>query len=88
MCMTLVELQKVLGDRISLHSDMAMTAEERKKEVETSDIIARLSKQMINNADVVLRTDKLISEGKLQTSNIVGMIGKMRQPIAKEDEEK
>lgn len=73
--MTLVELQKILGERIALHSDMALSVEERKKEVETSDIIARLAKQMINNADVVLRTDKLISEGKLQTASIRKMVG-------------
>lgn len=54
--MTLYELQKVLGERIEIANDMAMSEEERKKENETSDIIARLAKQMINNADVVLRT--------------------------------
>ena len=73
--MTLFELQKVLGDRIAIHNDMAMDAEERKKELETSDIISRLAKQMINNADVVLRTDKLVSEGKLQDSTIKKIVG-------------
>lgn len=73
--MTLIELQKVLGDRIALHNDMAMTAEEREKEIETSDMIARLAKQMINNADVVLRTDKLVSEGKLNDSAIKKIVG-------------
>lgn len=68
--MTLYELQKVLGERIEIANDMAMSEEERKKENETSDIIARLAKQMINNADVVLRTDKLIAEGKLRESTI------------------
>ena len=60
--MTLVELQKILGDRITIHSDMAMDSEERSKEIETSDMIARLAKQMINNADVVLRSEKMIRE--------------------------
>ena len=73
--MTLIELQKVLGDRIALHNDMAMTPEEREKEIETSDMIARLAKQMINNADVVLRTDKLVSEGKLNDSAIKKIVG-------------
>lgn len=73
--MTLVELQKVLGDRIAIHNDLAMDSEERVKENETSDIIARLAKQMINNADVVLRTDKLISEGKLQNAVIKNVVG-------------
>lgn len=73
--MTLFELQKVLGDRIAIHNDMAMGEEERKKELETSDIISRLAKQMINNADVVLRTDKLIAEGKLNDSTIKKIVG-------------
>lgn len=73
--MTLLDLQKVLGDRIAIHNDLAMDSEERKKENETSDIISRLAKQMINNADVILRTDKLIAEGKLQHSSITKIIG-------------
>lgn len=73
--MTLYELQKVLGERIEIANDMAMSEEERKEENETSDIIARLAKQMINNADVVLRTDKLIAEGKLRESTIEKIVG-------------
>lgn len=73
--MTLYDLQKVLGERIEIANDMAMDEEERKKENETSDIIVRLAKQMINNADVILRTDKLISEGKLSNSTIQKVVG-------------
>lgn len=54
---------------------MAMGDEERKKECEKSEIIARLAKQMINNADVILRTDKLVSEGKLSNSAIKSVVG-------------
>lgn len=68
--MTLLELQEILGQRIRLHSECGFNETERKKELDTSDMIARLAKQMINNADVILRTDKLISEGKLIESNI------------------
>ena len=73
--MTLYDLQKVLGERIEISNDMALSDEERKKENEKSDIIARLAKQMINNADVILRTDKLISEGKLKESTIKKVVG-------------
>ena len=76
--MTLYDLQKVLGERIEITNDMAMGEEERKIENEKSDIIARLAKQMINNADVILRTDKLISEGKLKTSVITDVVGKAK----------
>lgn len=51
--MTLYELQKILGERIELTNKMDMSNEETKKENEKSDMIARLAKQMINNADVV-----------------------------------
>ena len=74
--MTLLELQKVLGERIEITNDMTMGEEERKSENDKSEVIARLAKQMINNADVVLRTDKLIAEGKLsKTSTIKKIVG-------------
>lgn len=74
--MTLYELQKILGERIELTNKMDMSNEKAKKENEKSDMIARLAKQMINNADVVLRTDKLISEGKLNKESTVSkMVG-------------
>ncbi len=68
--MTLTELQKVLGERIRLATDEKLSVEERKKEAEISMTISTLAKQMINNADVVLRTEKLVAEGKLQESTI------------------
>ena len=74
--MTLIELQNILGEKIAITNDLAMGEEERKKENEKSDMIARLAKQMINNADVILRTDKLIAEGKLRDSTIEKVVGK------------
>lgn len=68
--MTLIELQKILGERISLANDKTLSPEERKREAEISQTISSLAKQMINNADVVLRADKLFAEGKLKDSNI------------------
>lgn len=73
--MTLKELQLILGERVRLTNDMAMGEDERKKELEKSDMISRLAKQMINNADVILRTDKLIAEGKLKESTIEKVVG-------------
>lgn len=72
--MTLLELQDILGERIKIAIDPDMTVEDRKKETEISQTIASLAKQMINNADIVLRTDKLVSEGKLQNSHIEKMV--------------
>lgn len=72
--MTLMELQKILGERIRIVSNTEMSMDERKKETELSQTISSLAKQMINNADVVLRTEKLVAEGKLENSNIEKLI--------------
>ena len=74
--MTLIELQKILGERIALANDKNLTPEERKREAEISQTISSLAKQMINNADVVLRAEKLIGEGKMKESMVMQMIGK------------
>ena len=73
--MTLVELQEKLGEQISLVTDERTPYEARKKLADVAQIVSSLAKQMINNADVVLRAEKLVSEGKLQGSSIEQMIG-------------
>lgn len=61
--MTLVELQKVLGERIEI-SLKEMTPEERQQENEQSALVCGLAKQMINNGDLILRTEKLMAQTK------------------------
>lgn len=73
--MTLYDLQKVLGENIHEINDKVMEKEEKREAYEKADIIARLAKQMINNADVILRTDKLIADGKLRDSTIEKVVG-------------
>lgn len=56
---TLLNLQEILGKEITLLSD-------REKPLKNSDLeraksISSLAKQMVNNADIVLRADKLCS---------------------------
>lgn len=72
--MTLIELQDILGRRIEIATNNDLTTEERQKEAEISQTISSLAKQMINNADIVLRAEKLVYEGKLRGSNIEKMI--------------
>ena len=74
--MTLVELQEKLGEQINLLTDTSVPFANRKALADVAATVSSLAKQMINNADVVLRTEKLIADGKLQDSNIKGMIGK------------
>ncbi len=73
--MTLFELQNILGERIKIAMDETMKPQDRMRANEQSEIIARLAKQMINNADVVLRTNKLQDEGKVRNSQISKMVG-------------
>ncbi|TQI68987.1 hypothetical protein [Clostridium sp. KNHs216] len=73
--MTLLELQDILGERILIAKNENLSTEERKMETDLSQTISSLAKQMINNADIVLRADKLKAEGKITGSNIEKMIG-------------
>lgn len=73
--MTLIELQAILGERIKIASDPSITPAVRKMQNEQSQMICSLAKQMINNADVMLRTEKLASENKLQNTNIQKVVG-------------
>lgn len=62
--MTLYELQNILGETIDKIRKTDLTEDERKAYSVEADNIARLSKQMINNADIMLRADRLIADGK------------------------
>lgn len=67
--MTLYELQKVLGDRITI-TLTDMEPEQRQQENEQSYLILNLAKQMINNGDLVLRTEKLMAQTRTLESSI------------------
>jgi len=73
--MTLVELQKKLGEQIDLITDEKTPFEAKRKLADVAMTVSSLAKQMINNADVILRTEKLVSEGKMKdSSSIVKMV--------------
>lgn len=73
--MTQLELQQLLGAELKKVWDSeSFPRETQVKVLDTAAAIARLSKQMINNADIILRTEKLVGEGKLKKSTIVAMI--------------
>ena len=61
--MTLVELQEVLGDRIKV-TLKEMSPEDRQIENEQTALIVDIAKQMINNGDLILRTEKLAAQCK------------------------
>ena len=82
--MTLYALQQVLGENIERINDYKMDDEEMAKTLEKADMISRLAKQMINNADVILRTDKLVSDGKLRSATILQLVGGVTKNGAEE----
>lgn len=61
--MTLIELQEVLGKRIEI-TLKEMSPEQRIIENEQSALVMNLAKQMINNGDLILRTEKLAAQAK------------------------
>ena len=63
--MTLLKLQEILGDQIKGIVDGTADVNEAKA-------VASLAKQMINNADIVLRTDKFTRSNGERIDKIVG----------------
>lgn len=72
--MTLLELQEKLGKQIEDLTDDRIPFESKKKMADIATVVSSLAKQMINNADVVLRAEKLFAERKIDNSNIMDMV--------------
>ena len=72
--MTLAQLQGKLGEQIELLTDPNTPHTAKKNLAEIAQTVSSLAKQMINNADVFLRTEKLVAEGKLKDSTIETMV--------------
>ena len=72
--MTLVELQKVMGDRIKATLRDDLSPEERQTENEQTALIIETAKQMINNADVILRAQKLVYDKKMPRTSAIALM--------------
>lgn len=74
--MTLLELQNIMGERIEKTLEKDLTPEQRQQENEQTSLIIGIGKQMINNADMMLRYEKLQAQNKnlvhSELSNIIG----------------
>ena len=74
--MTLVELHKIMGDRIKITLREDLTTEQREIENEQSKIIIGIAKQMINNGKLILDYEKSMAQAKnLEHSVLKDMIG-------------
>jgi hypothetical protein len=67
--MTLIDLQTIMGNRVARTLE-DMEPEERQMENEQSALIMGLAKQMINNGDLILRTEKLLAQNKSLTKSV------------------
>lgn len=72
--MTLVELQAVLGKQIEDLTDPREPLENKRRIAENALVVSSLAKQMINNADVVLRSVKFMADYKLEDDTIKDMV--------------
>lgn len=75
MKMTMIQLQDVLAEQLLAIRKTGMSDSERSRELENAEFTAKLAKQMINNADIMLRTDKMRVEGKLIGTAIDKVVG-------------
>lgn len=57
--MTLLEMQKILGEILAEIQDKNLSPEARALIVEKAQNSAKIAKQMINSADIILRADKM-----------------------------
>lgn len=77
--MTLVELHKVMGERIKVTLKEELTEEERMIENEQTRIVIGTAKQMINNGKLILEYEKALAQAKtLKHSVLADMIGEQQ----------
>lgn len=63
--MTLMELQDILGEQLQKVVD-------GQADVDEARAVASLAKQMINNSDIILRTDKFAANNGARINKVVG----------------
>ena len=77
--MTLVELHKVMGERIKITLKDELTEEQRMIENEQTRIVISTAKQMINNGKLILEYEKALAQAKtLKHSVLADMIGEQQ----------
>lgn len=71
---SLMELNKIMGERIRTTLQEDLSPEQRQEENEQSAIVLGFSKQIINLADVVLRAEKLMAQNKALTESRINRL--------------
>ena len=68
---TLIELHDILGERIKVTLNENLSPEQRQTENEQSRIIMELGKQIINNADIIMRNESLKAKNRDLTHSVM-----------------
>ena len=73
--MTLVDLHNMLGEELNKVKDSEnLPRETQKKVLDSATVFSSLSKQMINNADVILRSQKLVYDKRIPDNSAIAML--------------
>lgn len=73
--MTLIDLHEMLGEELKKVKDSEkLPRDSQKKVLDSAAVFSSLSKQMINNADVILRAQKLVYEHKVPKTSEIAML--------------
>ena len=72
--LNLVELQAYLGKAVVDINDDELDEFQMDRAIRKAESTVNVAKQMINNADVILRADKLYNQGGLTNSSIMGIV--------------
>ena len=73
--MTLVELHNLLGDElVKVKDSEVLPKETHKKVLDSAMVVSSLAKQIINNADVILRAQKLVYDKKMPETAAISMM--------------
>ena len=73
--MTLVDLHNALGDELEKVKDSdKLPKETQRKVIDSAAVFSSLAKQMINNADVILRAQKLVYDKKMPKTAAIALM--------------
>lgn len=74
MSMTLKELQKVLGEQIALVRAENLSPDAKRDVYDQTEYVAKVAKQMINNADIMLRFEVGMNRGAIGSESAISDI--------------
>lgn len=85
--MTLVDLHNSLGEELEkVKGSDTLPRETQRKVLDSAAVYSSLAKQMINNADVILRAQKLVYDKKMPRTSAINLMIDKAETIADGEE--